>query len=292
MDTKKYEVLLCASDEGSFLRAGEKLGYTQSGITQMMNSLEREIGFSLFIRGNKGVSLTDEGKRLVPMMRQLLRQQSLIEQECAQIKGGEAGRVSIGSFTSISMHWLPAIIERFQKLHPNVDIEMLETGSADQLENWLQEGRIDICFYSLPQKSSFYQIELLQDKLYAVLPKNHKMRNLDAFPVSLFANEPFLIYQSSSGYDRDIMGVLKREGITPKIKFSSNFDYCIISMVEHNLGISILPYEILKGQLDDVVIIPLLPDTSRRLGIAVRNKHEISPAVKMFINCTREIFAT
>ncbi|MDL2218599.1 LysR family transcriptional regulator [Christensenellaceae bacterium OttesenSCG-928-M15] len=289
MDTKKYEVLLRAADEGSFLHAGEKLGYTQSGITQMMNSLEREIGFPLLARTNKGVSLTSEGQAVAPLIRELLRIQSLIEQECAQIKGLETGSVRIGGFTSISANFLPAIIERFQTEHPNVRVELLENGSAEILEGWLSEGRVDIAFYSLPEKSTFDQIPLIEDTLYAVLPNGHPMENAEAFPVERFAEEPFLMYQSTSGYDRDLWAVLKRAGITPNISYATNFDYSIITMAAHNLGISIMPYEILKDHLEMVVIKPLLPSASRQLGIAVRSMQEISPAMKKFIRCAKEV---
>ncbi|MDL2234838.1 LysR family transcriptional regulator, partial [Christensenellaceae bacterium OttesenSCG-928-L17] len=130
MDTKKYEVLLCAADEGSFLRAGERLGYTQSGITQMMNSLEREIGFPLLLRGNKGVMLSEDGKRLAPLMREMVQMQARMEQECAQVRGVETGNVRIGSFSSMSMNLMPEIISLFQKEHPNVSVELQETGNA------------------------------------------------------------------------------------------------------------------------------------------------------------------
>ena len=58
MDTKRWKVMLAADDYGSFTRVGEELGYTQSGITQMMKALEKEVGFSLFIKDNHGVTLT------------------------------------------------------------------------------------------------------------------------------------------------------------------------------------------------------------------------------------------
>ena len=62
MDTKRWKVMLAADDYGSFTRVGEELGYTQSGITQMMKALEKEVGFSLFIKDNHGVTLTKEAK--------------------------------------------------------------------------------------------------------------------------------------------------------------------------------------------------------------------------------------
>lgn len=79
LDIKKYEVLLAVVDRGSFIKAASDLGYTQSGITYMMNSLEKECGFPLLSRSNKGVALTLEGERLLPEIRQLVQLNKRLE---------------------------------------------------------------------------------------------------------------------------------------------------------------------------------------------------------------------
>ncbi|MEI3218586.1 MAG: LysR family transcriptional regulator [Lachnoclostridium sp.] len=81
MDIHKLEVLLAVVDQGSFTKAGEDLGYTQSGITQMMKSLEHEVGFPLFIKGHRGVTLTKEGESLLPSIRNLLSANESLNQE-------------------------------------------------------------------------------------------------------------------------------------------------------------------------------------------------------------------
>ena len=72
MDTKRWNVMLAVNDYGSFTRAGQILGYTQSGITQMMKALEKEVGFSLFAKDKHGMVLTDEAKTLIPSVRAFL----------------------------------------------------------------------------------------------------------------------------------------------------------------------------------------------------------------------------
>ena len=72
MESKKLEALLMAVDLGSFTKAAEVLGYTQSGLTHMMNSLEKEVGFTLLERGRSGVRLTEEGERIAPAAGRLL----------------------------------------------------------------------------------------------------------------------------------------------------------------------------------------------------------------------------
>ena len=73
MDTKKLEALATAVQTGSFTRAAEVLGYTQSGLTHMMNSLEKDIGFPLLVRSRTGIRLSAAGQRVFPMIQDLLR---------------------------------------------------------------------------------------------------------------------------------------------------------------------------------------------------------------------------
>ena len=97
MDIKRWRVMLAVDDYGSFTRAGEILGYTQSGITQMMKSLEKEVGFSLFIKDKHGMRLTAEAKSLVPAVRRLLNADEVVRQEIASLKGAQVGVIKIGT---------------------------------------------------------------------------------------------------------------------------------------------------------------------------------------------------
>lgn len=85
MDTKKLEALAAAVEYGSFTRAAENLGYTQSGLTHMMNSLEKDIGFPVLLRGRQGVRLTPAGERIFPLIRNLLDADEALGREIGRI---------------------------------------------------------------------------------------------------------------------------------------------------------------------------------------------------------------
>ena len=86
MNIEKYKVFLTAARKGSFIQAARELGYTPSAVTQMMNSLENECGFSLLQRSNKGVVLTKEGHAILPYARQLVEVEERLEEQCENIK--------------------------------------------------------------------------------------------------------------------------------------------------------------------------------------------------------------
>ena len=112
MDTKKLEALLTAVELGSFTRAAEVLGYTQSGLTHMMNSLEKDIGFPLLVRSRTGIRLSAAGQRVFPMIQDLLRADETLEREIRLINTRREETFRVASYASIAMHRLPEIIQR------------------------------------------------------------------------------------------------------------------------------------------------------------------------------------
>lgn len=91
MDLKKYEVLLKVVDRGNINNVSYDLGYTHSGISKMLNSMEAEVGFQIIKRNNKGITLTPEGEKLMPIIRTIVKENEKLEEEIALINGLEKG---------------------------------------------------------------------------------------------------------------------------------------------------------------------------------------------------------
>lgn len=287
MDINKLDVFLRAADNGSFIKTAQELMYTQSGITHMMNALEKELGFPLFIRTNKGVSLTAEGKRILPLVRELSHAHETLQQECALINHVSSGNLRIASFSSIAIQWLPPIMERLKQDHPGLHVEILEDGDAARMEEWLVSGFVDMCFFTMEDRYSFDMIELMEDPMLLILPREHPLAALEAVPLRALEKESFLVASTASGLDKDVMHILSAAPFTPRITHTSNLDYSIISMVSHNLGVSIMPAMMIHNWLDQVVARPFDPPLHRRVGIAVRSMKSLSPAAKKFISYTK-----
>ncbi|QAA34533.1 LysR family transcriptional regulator [Clostridium manihotivorum] len=288
MDLKKYELFADVAETGSFTISGDKLGYTQSGVSHIIKSLETELGFSLFIRTRKGVSLTDNGKRIEPLIRQLLSDNSRLEQTINGINGLVTGSITIGTYSSIAISWLPKIIYEFQKDFPNIDIHMKE-GGIDEIESWIENSTVDFGFCSQRDSQSFDWVSLQVDPLMAILPKDSPIPSSGAYSISAFQNQPFII--SAQGIDSDIHLALTKAKVTPYIRFSSTDDYAIISMVANHLGISILPKLIIQEWSNQVTSLPLEPYSFRSLGIGIKSLKQVSPASKKFIEYSKKIIS-
>ena len=170
-----------------------------------------------------------------------------------------------------------------------IAVELLE-GNGPEMEEWLSSGRIDIAFTSLQPHFSFDTIRIQDDPMMAVLPRTHPMAGAAVFPVGRFKGEPFLVYMTSSNVpDEDLARAMRIAGIPKKAKLSSNFDVTILSMVEHNLGVTIMPRLILEGSTADVAAIPLDPPLKRTLGMALRSEREATPAMLRLIDCAKGV---
>ena len=285
MDTKKLEALVASVELGSFTRAAEQLGYTQSGLTHMMNSLEKDIGFTVLVRGRSGVQLTPAGQRIFPLVQDCLAGSAALEREIALINSHKEDSVRVAAYESIARHWLPEVIQQFRREHPDVTVD-IQMGSVDEVYRWVLEDRVDMCFASRQEYGALEWTPLRDDELLAILPPDYPDGG-DAFPVEFFNGQEFLM--PSMGFDKDILRVLNEHGVTPLIRTTQVSDSVIISMVEHGLGVSVLSELVLKGRRDDVQAVPLDPPAYRQLGILVRDRKDLRPAARRFITEAREI---
>ncbi len=280
LSLSKFEVFISVIESGSLTRAGELLGLTQSAVSHAIASLEREYGFSILTRGRSGISLTSNGERLLPYMREMLRVNERMKQEVASINGMEVGTVRIGTFTSVSTQWLPGILKRFQDNYPAIEIKLME-GYYDQIEYWIQTGEVDFGFVSLPTTEELETIPLKKDQLYLLVTDEHPLYDCERVHVSQLAEETFVM--PKAGCDNDIQRLLAQYHLQPRVKYEVGDDHAIIAMVQNGLGISILPEMILFRLPVNIRTIPLEGEHYRSLGVAATSFAKQSPAAKRFL---------
>jgi DNA-binding transcriptional LysR family regulator len=285
MDTKKLESLIAAAELGSFTKAAQILGYTQSGLTHMMKSLEQEMGVQLLVRSHTGISLSPAGKQLLPTIRRLLDAEKALQQELEQLQDARRESLRIGSYSSMAMHWLPLALKRFQQDHPGVNINV-RMGTIEEIYSWVQDGTADLAFVSRQEGSRMKWIPLKEDKLVAILPPDYPGPIPDKFPLSGFQGQPFLM--PNFGFERDINKCLRAYGVEPDVKPSYVDDPVLISMVEHGLGMSMLSELIMTGRESRAHVLPTDPPIARSLGIILDESRPASPLAMQFIKCAKE----
>ena len=262
----RYEIFLKVCETGSFSKAAEALNYTQSGISQMMAGLEEDLGVQLFARVNRGVSLTDNGKRLMPYIRELANQKDRLRQAAFNINNSVEGTLRIGSFSSITALWMPDVVTYFQEHYPKVRVEILD-GNYDEIRAWILHGQVDCGFLSgiVADQLRFYP--LWDDPLCAVVPENHPLAVKSSISLPELFQYPLII--ETPGCDNDIQHLLKKCASRPQIVYSFRDDPLIMAFVRKGLGVTISQEMVLESTgRTGIVSRPLNPGYIRRIGLA------------------------
>lgn len=278
---QKYVAFLTAVEHGSFTKAAEILKYSHSAISRMIQSLEEEWNVVLLERGKKGVQLTSDGIRLLPYIKNICKDYQELQMQVDDLNGLQSGIIRIGTFASVSTHWITKIISMFQKDYPNIDYELL-LGDYEEIENWIIEGRVDCGFLRLPTRTELDTYSLKLDELRTILPENHPLASLDTVPFAELENYPFLLLEKDN--NTEISDIFAQHGVSPHVRLTTWEDYTIMSLVENNFGISILPNLILQRIPYKIVTKSLEEPVYREIGLAVRNWQTTPLSVKKFVD--------
>lgn len=286
MDSFKLEAFLAAVELGSLSAAADSLGYTQPGITRVIHSLEDEMGFELLVRTKKGVVLTENGRTMLPLFRDIVRASNSAKELSGEIRGLMSGNLVIGSYYSVSAMLLPEVLKEFKTSFPGIRIRIREGGNRD-FARWIQNKSVDCCFAIQPAEDVACDwIPVLQDELMVWLPADHPFAQKESYPLKELMNEPYIA--TSPDQDTEIDRMFRKEGITPNPVFSTADAYTAYRMVEAGLGVSVNDRLFSDRWDGDVTALPFSEPQKITLGIALPSLREASPAAKKFIECVKD----
>ncbi|MGM0240938.1 LysR family transcriptional regulator [Enterococcus sp. AZ103] len=288
MDTGNWRIIRKVIEKGNLTDASIDLNISASGISYTIKKIEAEIGFPLFIRHRSGMSLTTNGKELLPQIDSLLQAEEQFDDTLLKINKIANGNLIIGTYKSISINWLPKILNNFFEEYPKVNVN-IKQGSSERIEKSLKANSIDFAFTSYRNRSDFEWIDLVQDPLLVVLPLNHPYKDMKAIPLKVLKENKFI--GSSVNYEYDINRILRENNVSNQhVNVSTNDEETILEMVKQNLGLGLL----FKSYIDhkhvtDLLVKPTEPLIHRRLGIAVRKSQLELPIIQNFIQSSKKV---
>ena len=274
MTLLEYRIFHTVTQQGSFARAAQILHLTPSAISHAVSSMEESCGFSLFVRGKGGVSLTRSGEALYPVIRQVLSADEALTQTVGELKGVQRGKVRIGAFNSVCVAWLPQLVAEYRVKYPGVEIE-IDQGTYDDVIEWIKTGVVDLGFLSTESTRDLAVRPLYRDRLMCVAPRGFKTK---------MRAETFVVQGDAT--DADVQAFLAKYRITVRATCRVVDDLSTIAMVESGFGICIMPSLTLERVHGDVETYAIEPMEYREFGIAVLNPQMMAPAVRqmaMFI---------
>lgn len=278
---RRYEVFLHVIQKGSFTKAAENLGYTQSAVSQMVQSLEEELQTTLLFRSRKGLSLTPDGEQFLPYIKNVYNAHREIMEKVKEMQGLESGIVRIGTFSSVSSHWLPRLMKDFKKVYPAVHFE-LHQGEYTSIVQYIKEGSVDFGFVNPDAAEDLFTHALVQDEMLAVLPIDHPLTKREIITLDDLIHEPYILLEE--GEVNEPLEFFKKRNLMPNIEYRVHDDYTIMAMVENGLGISILPELVLHRVDYKLVKKKITPSIVRTIGIAYKDIKVLPIAARYFID--------
>ena len=277
MTLLEYRIFHTVTQQGSFARAAQILHLTPSAISHAVSSMEESCGFSLFVRGKGGVSLTRSGEALYPVIRQVLSADEALTQTVGELKGVQRGKVRIGAFNSVCVAWLPQLVAEYRAKYPGVEIE-IDQGTYDDVKEWLRTGQVDMAFLSNNCREEFTLTELFREPLLCITPMDWPEPPRGVMTPELMNGQNFVVQWDAT--DAEMRQFLKKYSIATERRCHVIDDQSNIAMVEAGLGISIMPRMLLRKCTAGVKIYPIQPEEDRVVGLAVQRPTAMAPAVE------------
>ena len=283
MDSKKFEILMTAVNLGSFSKAAEVVGYTQSGLTHLMNGLEREIGMKLIQRDHSGVTLTEAGQALLPAIREYLSATAKLENQIAAIAQKKPETIRIAAYASLAMHWMPEILYRFRRVCPDIDVDLRMVDHELEPFELLEEGRTDVIFAARQSHINCDWTPLYSDAMYAILPEDYPIGDRKTFPIEEFDGKEFLMPYGR--FDIDVNAALSPKGVKAIIRPCYVDDETVIRMVSKGLGITMMTEIMMRGRTRGVKTLPVTPKAGRELGMGMHLQKNTQTEILRLRDC-------
>jgi DNA-binding transcriptional LysR family regulator len=292
VEIRHLQALHAVVREGSFGRAAERLGFTQSAVSQQIAGLERAVGDRVFDRrgGSRPVELTPAGEVLLEHAEAVLAQMRAAEDALRSLRAGEVGRLVVGAYQSVAVKVLPGVIGRLRVERPGLTIRCVESDDNEELIAKLIGNELDLSFLvGDPRHDAIEVVELCVDPFVLLSPASDQR---SVVPVSDLAGVP-MIGQHPTSCQVLMDDAFRRNGIDPEYVFRTNDNAAVQAMVRAGMGRAVLPYLAVEPNDSGVTIAELDPPFAPRvLFLARRRGRTLGPGADRFTELALSVCAS
>lgn len=287
LDLRHLIALKAIADEGSFGKAAERLGYTQSAISQQIAALERIVGLRLIERpgGPRPISLTEAGQILLRHADAIQARLLAAKADMAALEAGDAGRLRVGTFQSVGARVIPRLLRRFSESHPRVEVLLRESPDESELLEMIERGDLDLTFWTLPAAPGPYEtVELLHDPYVLVVPADSPLAALKRPPtLKEIVLQPIVGSNHCSSMDH-VESQLASTGRAPNVVFRSDNNGTVQGLVGAGVGVAVSPRLTVEEDDPSIAVIDLhgrIPP--RVIGLVWHSDRHRSAAAEAFV---------
>ena len=294
VEVRHFAALEAVAREASFGRAATSLGYTQSAISQQIQTLERLVGERLLERpgGPRAVSLTEAGRLLLRHAEAIVARLHAAQADMAALASGEGGRLRVGTFQSVGARVLPAVMRRFTAAWPHVTVELTESSSDEELLRFVERGELDLAFAMPPLlEGPFEALELLADPYVLLVPAQHDLAQ--ATRASLAdVGDLTLIGNRACRSTALAEGELAQRGVGLDVAFRSDDNGTVQGLVGAGFGIALVPLLATDPKDERIRVLELDPEIPpRRIALVWHRDRHRPPAARSFVDVAVEVCA-
>jgi len=291
MEIDQVETFLAVATFGGFHRAAEALRISQPAVSARIRALEDSLGVKLFARSRGGLMVSDAGRIFRPHAEQLLRTASLARQAVHEAQPASGVPLQIAAALSISVYFLPDVLKRFQRAHPNVIVSIRAGHSKEVLDMVLNE-EAEIGLARSLQHPEVETITLREDPLLLVAHPRHSPAHSQRAHLERVASWPLIFYDRGSSDWTLTHSLFRRAGLVPNVALEVDSIETAKRMVERGLGFSFLPQlavgrEIRQRKLTTVKLLDAEP-LQRSLDVIHPRRRPLRPEARAFLQMVRD----
>jgi len=284
MELHQLRYFCAVAETGSFSRAAEQSHVSQPSLSQQIMKLEEELGARLFDRLGRSVRLTELGKTFLPRARAVLRELEAAKGDVVERKDFVGGPVTVGVIPTVGPYFLPRVLTSFSRKFPQVRFTVVEEITPVLLDR-LRAGAIDVAILALPIRGHEFKTKpLLTERLFAALPKNHRLAKRTALSLRDLRSEPFLLLRDGHCFRDTAVAACDRARLHPQVIFESGQFSSLLSMVGAGMGVSIVPEMAVERKSQCRYVHIADEQATRTIGTVVLRGRSLTRAHQAFLS--------
>jgi LysR family transcriptional regulator, regulator for metE and metH len=238
LEVRHLKLVRAVNDAGSLTRAGALLNLTQSALSHQLRHIETSLGTPVFLRVGKRMLLTPAGERLLRSADEVLETIARAEDAIRGLSGADRGVLRLTTQCYTCYHWLPPLLKRYRRAHPNVDVRIDADATLNPV-GYLLEGRLDVAVVSdLVRDRRLASRALFHDEAVLIMHPRHPLASRPFIRPQDLAAETLLMYGPKE--ESTIYRMLVEAGSPPASVQVIQLTEAIIELVKAGLGVACL----------------------------------------------------
>jgi DNA-binding transcriptional LysR family regulator len=237
-------------EEGSFIRAAERLHFSQPAVSAQIRQLETSMGLKLFDKIGHRTHLTMAGEELYRYSQKIFALIDETMETMEALRSPDSGRLSIGADTTVGTYVVPHLLGKFHHLYPHVEIT-LEVVNPRYLVDELINNRIDMVIMGkIPTEVPVFAADFEPNELVLIAPPTHRLAGIPQVPFAELAREHFLLREVGSGTRAALEDAFHQMDLPLQVSMQVGNNSAIKQSVAAGLGVALISRVAINAELE------------------------------------------